>query len=233
VPGGIDLTWIAFEEAHMADMRSGIESSPRGCRTVWHRAVGAVVVLLLAACAGPGAVPTPARAATAASDANLPNPASVFCEQQGYRLEIRTAADGSQAAVCVFPDGSECDEWAFMRGECRPGGAASAATALPTVEGGYAGWRSHAQADYCFEFQYPLDWVVVPDDSPGSTLYGHALFVEPTTDTEPVHLRIVFRRVGEDVLLWPTGTGEGEFIERDTVPFVGGWLRRVALVCQG
>jgi hypothetical protein len=34
------------------------------------------------------------------------------------------------------------------------------------------------------------------------------------------------------VLLWPTGVGEGEFIERDTLPFMGGWLQRVALVCQ-
>jgi putative hemolysin len=43
------------------------------------------------------------------TQANLPNPASAFCEGQGNRLEIRTAADGSQAGVCIFPDGSECD----------------------------------------------------------------------------------------------------------------------------
>jgi hypothetical protein len=28
------------------------------------------------------------------------------------------AADGSQSGVCVFPDGSTCDEWAYFRGEC-------------------------------------------------------------------------------------------------------------------
>ncbi len=50
--------------------------------------------------------------------ANMPNPASVYCEQQGNRLEIQTAADGSQSGVCVFPDGSTCDEWAYFRGEC-------------------------------------------------------------------------------------------------------------------
>ncbi|MBN1138650.1 MAG: DUF333 domain-containing protein, partial [Anaerolineae bacterium] len=22
---------------------------------------------------------------------------------------------------CVFPDGTECEEWAFQRGECMPG----------------------------------------------------------------------------------------------------------------
>jgi hypothetical protein len=51
----------------------------------------------------------------------MPNPASAFCVEQGFRSEIRTATDGSQFGVCVFPDGSECDEWAYFRGECAPG----------------------------------------------------------------------------------------------------------------
>jgi putative hemolysin len=58
-------------------------------------------------------------APTEEQGANLPNPASVYCEQQGYRVEIRTAEDGSQSGVCVFPEG-ECDEWAYFRGECSP-----------------------------------------------------------------------------------------------------------------
>jgi hypothetical protein len=52
--------------------------------------------------------------------ANMPNPASVYCEQNGNKLEIRTAADGSLSGVCIFPDGSTCDEWAYFRGECDP-----------------------------------------------------------------------------------------------------------------
>jgi putative hemolysin len=218
----------------MTSLRSCIESRPRGSRVVWRRAVGAIVALILAACAGPGATPTLPPAATPASDANLPNPASVFCEQQGYRLEMRTAADGSQSGVCVFPDGAECDEWAFYRGECGPATTQPPGPAvLPTLEGGTSGWQTYTQNDYGFAFHYPPGWQVRPDDDPVSTLYGHALFVEPAAETEPVHLRIVFRRGAEDVLLWPTGTGEGGFIERDTVPCMGGWLRRVVLVCQG
>jgi putative hemolysin len=50
--------------------------------------------------------------------AGMPNPASVYCTQNGNKLEIRTAADGSQNGICVFPDGSTCDEWAYFRGEC-------------------------------------------------------------------------------------------------------------------
>lgn len=52
--------------------------------------------------------------------AGLPNPAAVYCQEQGYNHEIRTAADGSQSGVCIFPEGNECDEWAFFRGECGP-----------------------------------------------------------------------------------------------------------------
>ncbi len=54
------------------------------------------------------------------SPVGVPNPASQFCEEQGYTLEIREGADG-QIGVCLFPDGTECEEWAFYRGECAPG----------------------------------------------------------------------------------------------------------------
>ena len=52
--------------------------------------------------------------------AGIANPASAFCIERGFKLEIRTGQDGGQHGVCVFPDGSECDEWAFFRGECGP-----------------------------------------------------------------------------------------------------------------
>jgi len=60
--------------------------------------------------------PTPVPA----DGAGLPNPAAAYCQEQGYKYEIRTAADGSQSGVCIFADGRECDEWAFYRGECGP-----------------------------------------------------------------------------------------------------------------
>ena len=46
------------------------------------------------------------------------NSASVYCEEQGGKLEVRTNADGSQTGYCVAPDGAECEEWAFFRKEC-------------------------------------------------------------------------------------------------------------------
>ena len=68
----------------------------------------------------PTAIITPESPTTQPTMETLPNPASAFCEQHGYTLEIRTPADGSQTGVCIFPDGSECDEWAFFRGDCTP-----------------------------------------------------------------------------------------------------------------
>ena len=76
--------------------------------------------------AGPAQTPAPANTKT-----NLANPASVNCAQKGNRLEIRTAADGSQVGICIFPDGSECEEWALFRGECSQGTLAPAAAASP------------------------------------------------------------------------------------------------------
>jgi putative hemolysin len=61
-----------------------------------------------------------ASQSTPPPEANMPNPASVYCEEQGYKLEIVTANDGSQSGLCIFPEGSSCDEWAYYRGECGP-----------------------------------------------------------------------------------------------------------------
>ena len=55
-----------------------------------------VVGLVLTACQ-----PTPA-APTSTAAAVLPNPASVYCEAHGHRLEIRTAVYYSPAAIPVF-----------------------------------------------------------------------------------------------------------------------------------
>ena len=54
--------------------------------------------------------------------AELANPASVYCKEQGGSLEIRKDESGGEYGVCQFEDGSECEEWAYFRGECEPGG---------------------------------------------------------------------------------------------------------------
>ncbi|MFP4424574.1 MAG: DUF333 domain-containing protein [Candidatus Woesearchaeota archaeon] len=47
----------------------------------------------------------------------VPNPASEYCIEQGGSLDIRDTDDG-QVGICVLPDGTECEEWAYMNGEC-------------------------------------------------------------------------------------------------------------------
>ncbi len=73
-------------------------------------AIIAVVVLACPTIAG-SLSPTPTP------QPGIANPASVYCTERGYQLEIRTTANG-QTGYCVFPDKSECEEWAFFRGEC-------------------------------------------------------------------------------------------------------------------
>ncbi|MDD5254261.1 MAG: DUF333 domain-containing protein [Candidatus Nanoarchaeia archaeon] len=48
----------------------------------------------------------------------IANPASVYCEDNGGVLEIRTAEDGSQTGYCKLADGTECEEWSYYNGEC-------------------------------------------------------------------------------------------------------------------
>jgi putative hemolysin len=110
----------------------------------------ALLVLLstfiLGACGSAAATPT----------AGMPNPASVFCEQNGGTLEIITAADGSQSGLCRFPDGSACDEWAYYRGECAPG-----ATPAPQTAPGMA----NPAAVFCEEHGGQVEIITAADGS--------------------------------------------------------------------
>ena len=209
------------------------------------RIVNLVIILCgLTACAAPSIQPAststaaPQLEATPSSQMNLPNPASVYCEEQGYRLEIRTAADGSQNGFCIFPDGSECEEWAFFRGECGPAGQitpASSATEIPTplpVDlNDTQGWWTYTHAVYGFSFLLPEDWTVEEAVDAESPLNGHALSLHPENETAQESIYITFRRSGEDILLWPTGVGQGEFIEQGALEIAGQPALRWLLVC--
>jgi hypothetical protein len=55
------------------------------------------------------------------------------CSSYFEGFSQRLAAAGNQNGICIFPDGSECDEWAYFRGECGPSAQASPIPAM-TVE---------------------------------------------------------------------------------------------------
>lgn len=51
----------------------------------------------------------------------MPNPASVYCTEQGGKLEIRNGPDG-QSGYCHLPDGRVIDEWEFFRSRPKTAG---------------------------------------------------------------------------------------------------------------
>lgn len=116
-------------------------------------AVGAIVLTVTRS-------PEPTVTPEASPAANLPNPASVYCESHGGRSEIRTAADGSQSGACMFADNTECDEWAFFRGNCNLG----IAPTTPPVN-----WKTYHNTKYGFRVSYPSDWKV-SESSPGAVV---------------------------------------------------------------
>jgi putative hemolysin len=125
------------------------------------RPTSCVIVAPLCAAAIVAACTSAPQATPVPNQAGLPNPASVFCEEQGGRLEIRTDLSGGQVGICVFADGSECDEWAFMRGECQPGSIATQVavpTSAPVTEPAAtppAGWEVYTHPTLGYSFSYP------------------------------------------------------------------------------
>lgn len=88
--------------------------------------------------------------ASAPQPAGLPNPAAAFCVEQGGQQVLRTDAQGGQYGICLFGDGSECEEWAFFRGECAPVATVdnAAAEREPTYANTALGFALSASADW-------------------------------------------------------------------------------------
>lgn len=343
-----------------------------------------ICVIVSASCGSQPSSPTP--------EANLPNPASVYCEEHGGRLDLSTG-------ICTFPDGSQCDEWAYVRGECQPGDslvtpnpeatsialptstevlsdrwsiylhetagfsfqvppgasvdldqngytvyvngpvvndnswpvfvisypndrpdyrvppgadlhqwlvdhnlyldqpqadmtiAGSTAvhtrfsggpqsfpndrfffvhdgqlfviviihtgnledwalynrflssfqfvpptgdpsvptpipTALPIDPALYEGWGTYTHPVYGFTIMLPDTWII--DDSAQD---AHLLMIRPVDQFQTHSIRLTFRRIGEDALLWPTGVGQGELLQQGTLDLAGLPLQRLLLVC--
>ena len=100
--------------------------------------------------------PAAAPAATATQENNqIANPASKNCIDKSGKLDIRTSGDGGQVGICVFPNGKECEEWAFMRGQCSPD--------EKTADSAF-----FSNAAYQFSLNYPQAWTVEKKEISGS-----------------------------------------------------------------
>lgn len=80
--------------------------------------------------------PSSTAAPRAQDSTELANPSAAYCIEEGYEYEIRKNPDGSEDGACVFPNGKECEGWAYYRGECDENGAAGGQLAN---EGGACG----------------------------------------------------------------------------------------------
>lgn len=98
--------------------------------------------------------PTNNNQQTATDDqqiSQMANPASTYCVENGGKSEIRTAVDGSQAGYCKFSDGSECEEWAYFRGECKKENLNE--SIIDT-----SNWQTYKNVEYGFEISFPNTW---------------------------------------------------------------------------
>jgi putative hemolysin len=83
-----------------------------------------LILLALALLSGCGLVgsntPTPYPENTDGEEdpfIGIPNPASFYCQEMGYQLEMRENQQGTEG-ICIFPNSTECEEWEFLAGGC-------------------------------------------------------------------------------------------------------------------
>ena len=75
-------------------------------------------VFVLSACKGSEElVPTPFIEGEEDAFIGVPNPASFYCQEMGYELDLRDT-DGGTEGICIMPNGAECEEWEFLAGSC-------------------------------------------------------------------------------------------------------------------
>ena len=106
-----------------------------------------------------------------------PTPLQFFANRTAENRKCGRTCPEATAGTCVFPDGSECDEWAYFRKECKPGD--SLAEALPPAspeatkpspnaeeEIASDGWKVYRNAELGYLFHYPADTKISSNDEP-------------------------------------------------------------------
>ena len=174
--------------------------------------------IILSACGrAPAAEPTPVPAEEAAEGpaAGMANPASVYCQEQGGTVELRTDAQGGQYGVCVFDDGSECDEWAYFRNECQTGDFEAAPAPVPVP--------AYVNERYGFSFDPPSQYAIEGYDN-------HTIFRRGSGDYA---LTVGYKWVDEDAEPLRSGLPAGELQDAGTVELLGQGIARALLVYEG
>lgn len=71
-----------------------------------------IIVFGLTAC---GVTPTNNDSS---SIVGMANPASIYCVNKGGTSRIITSKNGTEHGMCILPDQTRCEEFAFMQGTC-------------------------------------------------------------------------------------------------------------------
>jgi hypothetical protein len=77
----------------------------------------------------------------------------------------------------------------------------------------------------------PSDWAVTETTTGDPLMNGHQINIHPYHTEENLDIRVTFREIGEDVLLWPTGVGSGEIIAHGLIEIAGSPAQRKLFVC--
>jgi len=174
-----------------------------------------VFMLLLSACSGQGEKEAPASENP--GNAGLANPASVHCEQNGGTLEIRTDKDGGQYGVCIFPDGSECEEWAYFRQECQPGVSPDVIPTQPS--------NGYVNEELGFSFDPPVTWTIAD--------YGDHLLFRRSLDGNEYVLFVGFQTASEEPKPFRTSRPAGEFVKGGPFMLLGQKHAKNLLIFEG
>lgn len=117
MPDGFGIYFFSVENSIM----SVTYPLPVSDETLYHVSYGDTVAGLC----WQAMVDADGRIVKTGSDAELgaddKNVSYVYCTQEGYDYEVRIQSSGGPCGTCVFPDGSSCIGWAFLRGQCGPG----------------------------------------------------------------------------------------------------------------
>lgn len=81
-------------------------------KKLWLVALLGIWALTLAGCNKNTPVENPVE--NLEENVEMANPASVFCEENNGTLNL-------EEWLCMFEDGSYCEEWSYQRWECQPG----------------------------------------------------------------------------------------------------------------
>lgn len=124
----------------------------------------------------PTGTTTPVTAAPTETEtiSGMPNPAAVWCQEQGYGYETKKDAAGNEYGVCIFGNGMEADEWAVYRAAMGAYNETANGTTVDVAKGDIVGISLRGNPTTGYSWNATL--------SPGLTLLNDTYTVDPHSE---------------------------------------------------